>query len=187
MKKTRKVPRNQEITVGKFFSPDETDDTIEEYEELLLIDKESLDTALEQQPDLLFRVGEVLALQISRRDAAKQYLANQEAVVDQLLRRAGKVHDSGERMTDKAIEAQKRVHSKVVSATDQLLRMEYSVRRWNNLKESVVQRGHALRELVNLRVENYYAAGGSVTVNKLRDVDAATARKQMSRMRRGLD
>jgi hypothetical protein len=149
------------LSVGKFFAPEDDDAArIEEYEAMLGIDEHSLNEALEEQPDLFYRVGKILALQISRRDAAKQYLTNQEAIMDSQLRR--NVGKSDAKPTDKAIAAQLRVSATVVNASDQLLRMEHSVRQWNNLKEAIVQRGHALRELVNLYVNAYYQTG-SVT------------------------
>jgi len=165
-KKRRKIDMpatdGHDLTVGVFFAPEGVDVSLEQFEDALRINEDQLNEALEEQPDLVYRVSQVLALQISRRDAAKQWLANQEAVIDAQLRRTSAL--GKERVTDKAIEAQRRVSVNVVNATNQLLRMEHSVRQWQNLKEAFIQRGHALRELVALYVNNYYAAGGSVTM-----------------------
>ena len=163
-----------DLTVGRFHSPEELDASISEFKTSLQIDKHALDEALQEQPDLFFRVSQVHALQMSRRDAAKQYLITQEAMVDDQLRRTGL--KSQDKKTEKQIEAQKRINGHVVKAQDQLLRMEHSVRQWSNMKEAVLQRGHALREMVNLYVNSYYTTG-SVTVGnrRVRDRDGEAA------------
>jgi hypothetical protein len=155
------------IEIGTFFDPNTLEDDLDQYEVGLRLDENELDEALREQPDLLYRVSQVLAIQISRRDAAKSFLATEDAEVDNKLRQTAA--QAQERTTDKKIEALKRTHPRVVAATHQLLLLDHSVRQWTAMKEAVVQRGHALRELVALYVHNYMGSSGSVEVREMRD------------------
>lgn len=178
------VRGDEAVTVGKFFDPDDDELTLEDFEDALQIDEHALDGAVQQQPDLFYRIAKKLALQISRRDAAKQYLANQAAQTDTYLRRQT-MHQDEKRMTDKAIESQKLISVPVVKATDQLLRMEHSVREWTALKDAVVARGHALRELVELYVHAQYETGSVTIKADTRNINADRARREMSELRKG--
>jgi hypothetical protein len=174
------------LTIGTFYNPDDDKITLETFDGCLRIDEHALEEAVQEQPDLMFRVSRKLALQISRRDAAKTYLATVEAQVDAWLRRGAR--NSEVKLTEGDVKAQIRVNSNVVRATDQLLRMEHSVREWQALKESVVARGHALREMVTLCSLNYWAdPSKGAGVRGMKDRDADTARRAMNRQRRGVD
>ena len=153
-------------------APDEFDldaERLKKFERALMISKEELDDALETQPRLMYEVGEIVALQISRRDAAKTHLAEMEAEADADIR------SSEEKVTEAQVKSLVRMSGTVSSATTKLNGLNLSVARWSNMKESIIQRGHALRELVNLYTANYYATAG---------VDVRRARERREERRR---
>lgn len=145
-----------------------------------MIDQDALDEGILQQPDLLYRVSQQLTLQISRRDAAKQLLAEVEAFVDIAIRRAAE----GSKTTEKEVKSHCEIDPKVIEATRTLLQLSHSVRQLDDLKEAIISRGYALKELVNLYVNNYYVSSGEAGARQVKEVDAGTARRLMHDERR---
>lgn len=157
-----------------------SDAGLEQFEPALMIDPDALDDGILQQADLLYRVSQNLTLQISRRDAAKQQLAEVEAMADIRIRRAAE----GSKTTEKEVKSHCEVDPKVIEATRTLLQLAHSVRQWDDLKEAIISRGYALKELVNLYVNNYYVSAGETGARQVREVAAGTARRLMHDERR---
>jgi hypothetical protein len=137
-------------------------DEIEEMSEGLRIDKNALDDALLQQPQLFYSVSEKLALAISRRDAAKNELELIEAEVDSTIRL--RMRDDGIKTTEKEIEAEKVQHKDVQGAEANLIHLTHQAARWQALQSALSQRSYVLKDLVALHLRAYYsseAAGAS--------------------------
>jgi hypothetical protein len=144
-----------------------------DFEPLLQIDKFDLDEEISKQPDLIHRVSEALALAISRRDEAKTTLAEIEAELELEFRDEGK-------STDKTIAARVRAHKETKEATRALRKAQHTVNRWSALEKGVAARGHALREMAKLYVNEYYSTQGGVRAgSSMKDVTADRARKAM--------
>jgi hypothetical protein len=162
--------------------PKSDDDLIVELEEAMLIDKDALDEALIQQPDLIYRVSKMIVERTSQRDAAKQDLAEAEAEADAAIR-----EDAGDRkITADAVKAGIKLDPNVIKARDHFADLSYRVNKWDALKEAFVARGHALRDLVSLHGNNYWSdASGGRASSRRREADGDAAREAMRRTRRG--
>ncbi len=156
--------------------------SIDELEEGLLIDKNTLDEIHEQHPDLFHRVAKQLTLLISRRDAAKQEKEDVEAQIDAKIRRDAEIAE--EKVTEKQIESEKRLHKEVRAAMDRLASLQKQVGQWTALKEAFIQRSYALSGLVDLYTSGYFGANTSGSSARMKEHDADNARREMNRMRR---
>lgn len=153
----------------------------EDFEPLLQIDKFALDEAIEKHPDVYHRISEAYALAISLRDEAKSNLADVEADVELTIRK----HYEGKRVTEKEVAARVVTHKDVREAKERLHKLNRRVGRWSALDKGFVARGHALRELVNLYTNDYYASSGEVrSGGRMRDMQADVARRAMREARK---
>jgi len=171
---------------------------LEDLEDGLQIDEHALDEALQQQPDLFYRVSKHLAVLTSRRDAAKMSVAEAEAQADGLIRReiqkqldvdarAAEKKKSGSRRpenTVQAIEAMKRLDPDVQDAMDDFLALNAAVGQFGALKEAFQQRSYVLKDLVSLYIANYYSdkSEGSAG-SRVRTHEADNNRKGMAQER----
>lgn len=147
-------------------------------EEGLRIEKDALDDGLLQQPDLFYRVSKELTLATSRRDAAKQGVADAEANVELALHRSKDKYTVGE------IKAHIAVAPSVKAARKMLADLQYEVNALNGLKEAFSQRSYALKELVALFIANYYGDIDTRAARKVTDVKYMDARKRMNEERK---
>lgn len=159
----------------------DSEQLVADLEALLRIDENALEEALQQQPDAFWRVSKVLALESSRRDALKQYVKEEEAHAYLRIRRQA-VEDET-KLTEKELEAKVRVDNKVLDATDKLLRKAKLVAQLEALLESFKQRSYALKDLVELYLQSYYADSPSEGRRDLRDKQHMAVRKRQSHMR----
>lgn len=166
-------------------------DLLRELETGLQIDEHGLEEANQQQPDLLYRVSKHLEMLISLRDESKQNFEYVEAMVDIDLRERFLTDDrdseKGEkrgRVTDKVIEAHKKVDARVRNAETEMLRLSFAVGQFKALKEAFIQRSYALKEMVGLYLANYYS---DVNIDKqqgaVKDRRAEEARRAMNEVR----
>jgi hypothetical protein len=150
-----------------------------ELEAQLAIDEYDLDKALVRQPQLYFMVASEVAMAISKRDAAKQNLTENEAQADSIIRRK-----ATEKLTEPEIKARVQLDKNVVEARDEYLELNLAVARWQALERSFDQRMSALKKLVDLYLKNYYVESGlGPSSAAMKNSDADTARKAMQRMR----
>lgn len=132
-------------------------DPIFEFEEGLRIDEHALDQELVRQPDLFYRVAKYLVLVSSRRDAKKQHVAEVEARVDSELREtAGGRQKKEKKPTETEFKNMIRLDPDMLKASGELLSLNRKVGELTALKEALQAKGYALKELVNLYVNNYY-------------------------------
>jgi hypothetical protein len=164
-------------------APKKSDPLLIELEKGLKIDENALEEVLQQQADLFYRVAKELALRISLRDQAKQELAEIEAEADIDLRKDARVNE--EKITEKEIEAKKKLDTKVQRASDRFLKLTLQVGQWGALKDAYIQRSYVLKDMVALYLRSYYADSsiGSAQRNHS-DTVGMEARRAMSERRR---
>jgi len=79
--------------------------TIQELGAKLVIDKHALDEMLEDQPELIYHVGQLLALWATRRDENKKELEELSATIDGEIREDARA--ASEKITEREVEAKK--------------------------------------------------------------------------------
>jgi hypothetical protein len=155
--------------------------TIEELELGVSIDRHKLEEACAIQPDAFYKVARALAMDMSMRDALVQALKEEEARADSEIRENAEAHR--QKYTDKAVEAMKVLDPDVVRVRRQLQQHNARVHQLTALKESFLQRGYALKELVALHLGNYYS-DIEHSQSSFKDVRAGKVRSDMKQMRR---
>lgn len=153
-------------------------------EEGLQIDEYALDDALVTQPDSFYRVSKQLALLISRRDAKKQELAEEEAKADAELRETAVKHK--DKVTETEVKNMIRLDRDVQKVSTEFLDLNREVGELTALKEAYQQRSYVLKDLVQLYIANYYtnADGSSSSSRALRDHKAGRVREELNVRRR---
>lgn len=164
----------------------EDDDDIElfyeEHRAKLTIDRHGLDDEWVEQPGIVQAIGERLAIEISRRDEAKDQLADIIAEVDGEVRLA---HDSDDeddkkkkKPTETAIKNEVAQDKHVKAAKQHLRTLELNVGRLGALKDSFHQRRYALQDLVSLYLGGYYTSN-SGAAKSARENTHESSRKAM--------
>lgn len=157
---------------------------IQEFEALLIIDKLALDSTIEQHPDLMYRVSEILTERIAERDAAKLDVAEAEAKADAEIRRDASIAE--EKVTADQVKAAIKLDKKVIAAVNRHADLAYWVSRWQGMVGAFDARQTALKSLVNLYANNYWAdaSGGSRAVVKSKAGEIARDALKAERRRR---
>lgn len=161
--------------------PEDYDD-LRELEDALRIDEHALEEALRDQPHMFYRVSKAYALEISRRDAAKQALQDAEAWADLSVREEAQEKDR--KITEGEIKATVQTDVNVVRVREQFNRSSESVGKLAALKEAFQQRSYALKDLAGLYIANYYTASEHSGGSAIRDRAAADSRRAMADSRR---
>lgn len=161
--------------------------SVDELERGLLIDEHQLEHEWREQPERYFKVGRELAYAISERDQAAQYVKEIEAEVDTLIRKDAEVAD--ERLTEKAIESQRRLDRRVIAAHKEVADLSLRVGLLQALVGSYSHRRDALESLVKLFLSNYYGTQDIGRVQSgdgrnIRDATADRARQAQRNARR---
>ena len=183
IRKSIKPSSSRSTLEGLVFEPQEHK-KLERLERGLSIDEHALEEALQQQVDFFYEVSQCLTLQVSRRDAMRQYVAQVEADTDQRLRQEALTGD--EKITERDIEARKVLDREVSEARSDLLKFNHSVAEWGNLKDAFGQRSYVLKDMVALYIRNYF--GDTVqeaSEAALKGGRAEHSKRTMARMRRG--
>lgn len=165
--------------------PDEPEDydDFRELEDALRIDEHALEEALRDQPPLFYRVGSAYALEVSRRDAAKQALQDAEAA--ESLRVREEAREAEQKITEGEVAAKVQTSARVAAARARLQQLSESAGRLAALKEAFQQRSYALKDLAGLYVANYYGASEhTAAAGAARQRSADEARRAMSEARR---
>ena len=156
---------------------------IAEFKDYLAIDRNNLDEAVIQQPQLYFQVGEAHAMAIAERDATKEDLA----FVDAGLRaKHRKVLEKAEmKVTEGAIEAGVIQDPEHMNAFDRYTDSKRKADELWALKESFGQRMSALEVLARLYASNYFAKD-SMRTDKgiMSEAKAGRARVRLDEERR---
>lgn len=158
-------------------------DDVRELEAALRIDEHALEEALRDQPETFYRVAKGLALEISRRDGAKQALQDAEFAAD--LRVRGQAEKQEKKITEGEVRARVHGDDEVVFAREEYARLCESAGKLAALKEAFQQRSYALKDMVGLYIANYYSASeNSAAGASMRDRSAGEARARMNEARR---
>lgn len=159
-----------------------------ELETELRIDRNDLESALEMQPDSFFRVAVQATLTSSRRDAAKQRLAELEADKDATLRHDARVAD--DKVTEKEIESEKRRDPGIKEMQRELLRLNAKLGLISALKDAFIQRSYVLKDLCLLQINGLYSELGDQhgiqgrrTMNQYKEERAQVAKQRMAELR----
>lgn len=127
---------------------------VDELNEHLKIDKDSLDEEIQRQPSLFFKIGEAYVNAAARRDFLKEEVARVDADLSAKHRR--KIEKSGARATDAATNSAVAADPKHQKAVDAHIAARQEADKLLVLKDSFHQRSYMLRDLVALYVSNYY-------------------------------
>lgn len=159
------------------------DQDFDRYESMLTIDKHALDDELLEQPQYYSDVSQRLATCISYRDEAKDNLEGVRAMLDQRIRR--EVPDDAKKPSETAIASMVIQQSEYQKAKDEHAAWTDRYNRWMGLKEAIIQRGYALKDLVALFVADYFARNSSGSVeSRTRTADADSVKAALKDKRK---
>lgn len=128
--------------------------TPEELQQALMIDEHDLERECRDQAVMFYNVSELNTLAQSRRDEAKQKLAEIEAEVDSDIRYDAEV--AGERVTEPAIKSQIKLNKRYQKAARELKILQIEVGKLSGLERSYDHRKEMLKLLVRLYLANYF-------------------------------
>jgi hypothetical protein len=151
--------------------------------EAIAIDKDDLDSMWVRQPSVFHEIAERLALEISRRDEAKNALKDLEAELDGALREAAEIdlaENGTKKPTETAFKNMMREDKQWKRANEGQAEFEKNVNLLAALKETFQQRRYALENLVTLHVSGYSMDTSS---RPARDARYADTKKAMNRER----
>jgi hypothetical protein len=160
---------------------DSIDAFYDEYRARLQIDKHAMDDMWLEQPAIVQEIGERVALETSRRDEAKDELADITAVADGEVR---ELHaDDDKKPTETAIKNEVKQDLRVVKAQKRLRQLELNVARLQTLSTSFHQRRYALQDLTTLWTAGYFTSN-SGAAKQARDRIGQTGREAMQAERK---
>jgi len=125
-----------------------------ELEERIAIDRDALDEEIVSFTSFFFHVGQGYAQAVAMRDAAKEDVSVYEANLSREVRAAAV--NSGDKLTEAAITARVTADDGRVELYERYIQAKLTAERWNVLRDSWQQKGHMLRELVELHKINYF-------------------------------
>jgi hypothetical protein len=160
---------------------DSIDEFYDEYRGKLMIDKHAMDDMWLEQPGIYQEIGERLALEISRRDEAKDDLADVTAELDTAVR---ELHaDDDKKPTETALKNEIKQDAKYKRALARQRALELNVSRLTSLKDSFHQRRYALQDLTTLWTGGYFTSN-SGAARDARDRKGQTGREAMQAERK---
>ena len=121
----------------------------------LRIDKHSLDTELIEQSELYYIACEQHVIAVGYRETAKEEQKRVAADLYVVCRKRLAKEDGG-RVTEARINAEVELHPKFVKARDEYLAAGRESDLWLALKEAMMQRSYALKDLCGLFMSNYF-------------------------------
>ena len=177
-KKTKKVTKWPSYKLELRFDPDEL-------RQRLRIDKYSLDTEVEHQPELYGEVAEAAALSKSQIESLEEQIKELEADLDTQAR--ADAETEGDRITENAIKAIIASDKDRKKMIIKLLDARHLQRRLEALTTSFRHRSYALRDMVDLFLASYYSsrsASGMREERKEAEVDRLTDKMKEQREKR---
>lgn len=154
----------------------------ERYRAAVQIDRHTLDTQVEQQPQLYFELCEQQIQAFSRRDEAKEALAHVDAELSNALR--AEAATSGSKLTESAISDRVTAHPDHTAAVRVHDQLRLEADRWTVLRATFEQRAKMLHELVSLYASGYFTVTPRVQA-QAQGVAAARGRVALDAARRG--
>ena len=154
-----------------------------EFEALLKIDKNDLDTEVERQATLYYSVGSEAARLRSVVDTAKDALDRVTASLDVEIRE--EALREGDKVTEGSIRSRVALDSTYQAATTKYLTAKGQLDQATALQEAFRQRTYMLRDLVELYVSGYFTdASVKGSVKQVREDHAVKNQEKMSERRR---
>lgn len=142
--------------------------TFERLEQRIRIDRDHLERACVEQPDLLYDVAAGVSFRRSQRDELKKALEEYEATQYVHIRR--QAANAEERMTEGEVRARMVSDVDHRRITADLGRVNEALLKWEALKEAYLQRSYMLKELVSLYLARYYGDPARSAENRIREV-----------------
>ncbi len=155
---------------------------IDELRTKLRIDKYSLDTEVEHQPELYGEVAEAASLAKSQIESLEEQIKELEADLDTQAR--ADAETEGDRITENAIKAIIASDKDRKEMVIKLLDARYLQRRLEALTTSFRHRSYALRDMVDLFLASYYSSRSASGMRKERqeaEVDRITGKMKERR------
>lgn len=152
-----------------------------QFRERVKLDRNTLDIAAEEQPELYLEIAEQKAYASSRLDAARDELGRTDASLGREIRaELAKVSKPTEGMiADQVLGRQQHL-----GAAAKVAKAKQEVDEWSALVSAFEHRKSMIRELATLYASGYYTAGSArSTSTKVRDADAAAGREALARAR----
>jgi len=160
-----------------------TEEQLNGFERKLTLDKNGLDIAAEEQPDLFYRVSLSHAEAMDSSESAKNELNAADARAALNIRRDLEIQ--GVKVTEGLV-ADRVVNSEEhKKAQSDFQKMQFQARRLGSIKEAFDQRAKMLRVLADLYMSNYFTTGAvQSTTPVLAAVDAKAGRDAMKTRRK---
>lgn len=128
--------------------------TLEEAQELLLIDRNNLDTECSRYSDVLYKIGTAAAIAVSERDEAKLSLDQAYANKAQQIRTQAE-RDSV-KLTEAKIEEMVKTSEDYIDANTEFLEKKLQADLWYSMKDAFSGKGKMLVEVCNLFLAGYF-------------------------------
>lgn len=126
-----------------------------ELRQALLIDKNSLDDDLVEQPDLFYRVSEQYTQARSFQDQIKTEITQLESELGAQIREEAELNKA--KVTVDAVKQEIAGSPKMIALQKEFWDAATTVGKWASLKESYDMRASALKSLVQLYASNYFS------------------------------
>lgn len=140
----------------------------------LAIDKDNLDLMWVEQPQVYNDIAERVALEMSRRDEAKNALKDLEAQIDAELREDAEADfqkNGTKKPTETALKNMMREDKRWKKANEMQLELDKNVNMLQARKDAFHQRRYALENLVTLHVSGYSMDASSRPSREARHMD----------------
>lgn len=175
-------PNNRRETVADrlVLQPRNATPSLAELEGYLAIDQHDLENVCRAHPELFYRVSKELVLAESRRDQLRQHCKEVDAEVEVQIRTDLERREA--KLTDKGVEALRRISGRVKQKNEELLNAELDMSRWSALKEAFSTRGYMIRDLIQLYLANYYGSDMERGNRSLRAAEANHIRRTTAEM-----
>jgi hypothetical protein len=129
--------------------------TFKEADELLQIDKFSLDKMCQTQVELFSKISNTYTFKISERDMDKESLAVIDAFLASEYRQDAE--DLGEKVTEAKLNQRVQISKRHKGAFQKYIDSKLIADRWGILKEAFIQRASMIKHLCELQLSNYFA------------------------------
>lgn len=160
----------------------EEDSLLEELKSYLAIDKHSLDTEIERQPSLFFKVGEAYVKAAAHRDYCKEEIGRIDADLYGKYRK--KFEKTGQRVTEGQLANAITSDPDHQAAVDAHIKARTEADMLSGLKEAFNQRSYMLRDLVALHLSSYYEKTAITDTGNNRELKARKNIDLMDKARR---
>ncbi len=153
------------------------------WEALLKIDRDDLDSAIIQQPDIFYRVSEAYVTARDSVEVAEENLGRVDAELDLEFRTSAE--KKNEKTTETRIKSQIIIDPRHIGAAELYREAKLATEKLGAMREAFSQRSMMLKELTNLYVAGYFTTSSARGSAKQQAEAAANAgRTAMANERR---